>query len=207
MKGLCLDVVFQNFERVKEIVASKPGVNEASLEDLRILITALELAYSVKNFEIFDYIFDATMETMTWCNVLTEDAFDFVWQMVKETCIQGQFTFFENALHRLWGFRDEDWKPTSAHLSELLLISLRNNRNTIAFYLYYKFHHMIQWEGIPEFLLQPIFFWEKMRKKSRNRAQKKIYFWWIPLCYDMSRMSGQRMAEKFKKKMEKMLAL
>ena len=41
-----------------------------------------------------------------------------------------------------------------------------------------------------------ISFCEKMEKKRENRAQKKIYFWWIPICYDVKRECGRRMAQK-----------
>jgi hypothetical protein len=34
---------------------------------------------------------------------------------------------------------------------------------------------------------------ERTQQKIRNRAQKKIYFWWIPICYDPNRDSGKRM--------------
>jgi hypothetical protein len=34
---------------------------------------------------------------------------------------------------------------------------------------------------------------ERTQQKIRNRAQKKIYFWWIPICYDPKRDSGKRM--------------
>ena len=33
-------------------------------------------------------------------------------------------------------------------------------------------------------------------ERTRNRAQKKIYFWWIPICYDTSRECGKRMRQK-----------
>jgi len=33
----------------------------------------------------------------------------------------------------------------------------------------------------------------KLIERTRNRAQKKIYFWWIPICYDPKRDSGKRM--------------
>ena len=41
-------------------------------------------------------------------------------------------------------------------------------------------------------------FCQKMKEKRRIRAQKKIYFWWIQICYDMSHPSGcgQRMAHR-----------
>ena len=37
---------------------------------------------------------------------------------------------------------------------------------------------------------------EKMQTKIRERAQKKIYFWWIPICYDVNRGCGKRMMQK-----------
>jgi len=39
-------------------------------------------------------------------------------------------------------------------------------------------------------------FCQKMREKNRIRAQKKIYYWWIQICYDLEHKSGcgQRMA-------------
>ena len=41
-----------------------------------------------------------------------------------------------------------------------------------------------------------ILFCEKMKTKIRERAQKKIYFWWIPICYDITRDCGKRMMQK-----------
>ena len=34
---------------------------------------------------------------------------------------------------------------------------------------------------------------ERTQQKIRDRAQKKIYFWWIPFCYDPTRDSGKKM--------------
>ena len=39
-------------------------------------------------------------------------------------------------------------------------------------------------------------FCKKMEEKVRIKAQKKIYYWWIPICYDVSRECGRRMAQK-----------
>lgn len=39
-------------------------------------------------------------------------------------------------------------------------------------------------------------FCQRMRAKVRCRAQKKIYFWWIPICYRQDRESGTRMCKK-----------
>jgi hypothetical protein len=41
-----------------------------------------------------------------------------------------------------------------------------------------------------------ISFCEKMKNKIRERAQKRIYFWWIPICYDVNREIGKRMMKK-----------
>ena len=41
-----------------------------------------------------------------------------------------------------------------------------------------------------------IAFCRKMEEKRRHRAAKKIYFWWIPICYDITRACGQRMKLK-----------
>jgi hypothetical protein len=32
--------------------------------------------------------------------------------------------------------------------------------------------------------------------KMKIRAQKRIYFWWIPICYDVNREIGKRMMLK-----------
>ena len=41
-------------------------------------------------------------------------------------------------------------------------------------------------------------FCQKMQEKRRVMAQKKLYFWWIQICYDLEHPSGcgQRMAQK-----------
>lgn len=42
--------------------------------------------------------------------------------------------------------------------------------------------------------LKYLAFCDKMRAKIRERAQKKIYFWWIPICYSLENDIGKRMA-------------
>ena len=41
-------------------------------------------------------------------------------------------------------------------------------------------------------------FCEKMKAKVRSKAAKKIYYWWIPICYSLTHPSGcgQRMMMK-----------
>ena len=43
-----------------------------------------------------------------------------------------------------------------------------------------------------------ISFCEKIQRRIRDRAQKKIYFWWIPICYSLTHPSGcgKRMMQK-----------
>ena len=47
-----------------------------------------------------------------------------------------------------------------------------------------------------------ILFCQKMEEKKKERAQKKIYFWWIEICYDPERktkrggVGGKGMIEK-----------
>ena len=35
-----------------------------------------------------------------------------------------------------------------------------------------------------------------MEAKKKERAQRRIYFWWIPICYDINRECGKRMMLK-----------
>ena len=41
-----------------------------------------------------------------------------------------------------------------------------------------------------------VYFCEKMEIINRIRAQKKIYYWWIPICYDTLRECGKRMMQR-----------
>jgi len=41
-----------------------------------------------------------------------------------------------------------------------------------------------------------ISFCNRMEILSKTRAQKKLYFWWIPICYDITRDVGKRMLQK-----------
>ena len=38
-------------------------------------------------------------------------------------------------------------------------------------------------------------FCQRMHAKVRDRAQKKIYFWWIPICHDQNRECGKRITK------------
>jgi len=43
-------------------------------------------------------------------------------------------------------------------------------------------------------------------ERNQKRAQQRLYFWWIPICYDLKRESGQRMMERSWKRVESMYA-
>jgi hypothetical protein len=49
---------------------------------------------------------------------------------------------------------------------------------------------------ISEKVLEYLSFCKRMEEKKCIRAQKKIYFWWIQICYDIARPCGQRMADR-----------
>jgi ankyrin repeat protein len=51
---------------------------------------------------------------------------------------------------------------------------------------------------ISERALQYLSFCKRMEENKRIRAQKKIYFWWIQICYDLEHPSGcgKRMADR-----------
>lgn len=46
----------------------------------------------------------------------------------------------------------------------------------------------------------------KLYEKNVTRAQRRLYFWWIRICYDMTRDCGKRMMENSWKKVEAMYA-
>ena len=52
-------------------------------------------------------------------------------------------------------------------------------------------------------------FCKRMEDKKRVKAQKKIYFWWIQICYDMEHKSGcgQKMAQKNLEVFETMMSV
>ncbi len=49
-------------------------------------------------------------------------------------------------------------------------------------------------------------FCKKIEEKRKIRAQKIIYYWWIPICYDMKRECGKRMAQRSLKEYENMIS-
>ena len=50
-------------------------------------------------------------------------------------------------------------------------------------------------------------FCQKMQEKKLAKAQKKIYFWWIQICYDLNHPSGcgKRMAQRNLEEFETMM--
>jgi hypothetical protein len=45
----------------------------------------------------------------------------------------------------------------------------------------------------------------KLYEKNIIRAQRRLYFWWIPICYDLNRESGQRMMERSWNRVQSMI--
>jgi len=67
-------------------------------------------------------------------------------------------------------------------------------------YLYEVVQYLVS-VGADRSLISPecdkyIDIYNRSQQKIRERAQKKIYFWWIPICYDIRRECGQRMKVK-----------
>ena len=48
--------------------------------------------------------------------------------------------------------------------------------------------------GLSQRCISYISFCKRINEKNRIRAQKKIYYWWIQICYDITRECGKRMA-------------
>jgi len=42
-----------------------------------------------------------------------------------------------------------------------------------------------------------------LKKKFEHKAATKIYFWWIPICYDVNRDCGKRMMERSWERVQK----
>ena len=49
---------------------------------------------------------------------------------------------------------------------------------------------------------EKIYVYDKIIDKTRNKAARKIYFWWIPICYDLNRQSGKNMMNKILNRIE-----
>ena len=44
--------------------------------------------------------------------------------------------------------------------------------------------------------------YDKIIDNTRNKAARKIYVWWIPICYDLNRQSGKNMMNKILNRIE-----
>lgn len=72
-------------------------------------------------------------------------------------------------------------------------LASQNNHFEVVKYLYEEGANI---SVVSERSKKYIYFCQKMQHKRKERAQKKIYFWWIPLCYDLNRDTGKRMMQK-----------
>jgi ankyrin repeat protein len=77
-------------------------------------------------------------------------------------------------------------------------IHVKNDRGVYWAYLHNHFEivkYLMEKGAIINFMTsirfqKYIIFCEKMKDKIRERSQKKIYFWWIPICYSLTHHSG-----------------
>ena len=60
--------------------------------------------------------------------------------------------------------------------------------------------------GVSEQCLNYLSFCKRIKEKNKIRAQKKLYYWWIPICYDMKRECGKRMGQHSLNLYKKLLA-
>lgn len=44
----------------------------------------------------------------------------------------------------------------------------------------------------------------KLYQSNQKRAQRRLYFWWIPICYDLNRDCGKRMMNVIMNRIENM---
>lgn len=72
------------------------------------------------------------------------------------------------------------WASTEDHMEVVKFLVVNGSPNTL----------------ITERQRRYISFCLEMQRKKRERAQKKIYFWWIEKCYDIERAVGKRMMIK-----------
>lgn len=79
------------------------------------------------------------------------------------------------------------------HANLALKDASANNRLEIVYFLSQKgVYHF----ALTSFDIQYINFRLKMERKRFLWAVRKIYFWWIPICYDVNRDCGKRMMER-----------
>jgi ankyrin repeat protein len=77
--------------------------------------------------------------------------------------------------------------------SFLVKLASQKSHHEVVKYLYERGADISE---ISEDAKKYISFCEKMKNKVRERAQRRIYFWWIPICYDITRDCGKRMMLK-----------
>ena len=84
----------------------------------------------------------------------------------------------------------------SPYINRGVSIAIRRRKFDIVKYLYDNGMELSRYDKNYNMWERYISFCEKMKHKIRERAQKRIYFWWIPICYDVNREIGKRMMKK-----------
>ena len=98
--------------------------------------------------------------------------------------------------------------------SVLMKSSSSNSSSKTMIFYDNRYDILLEWEekGIdlskefPGFFLKSFEKYKEILQRSQIRAQKKIYFWWIPICYSLDHPSGcgKRMALKNLQKFEEL---
>lgn len=120
--------------------------------------------------------------------------------LLIKSCLQSSF-IFENFLRKLIVSQkfseDKIFLRKLKNLITWVTRTILKPTNTNSFFLNYKRIFNNPWTPFYR-KLYPQYdeFSKNFYKFIDEDAAKKIYFWWIPICYDLNRQCGQRMALK-----------
>ena len=108
------------------------------------------------------------------------DILDEKYDAIKIVCIYGHIDLFKFIIDQDSNrFEDQTFESYIRKLTNLLEDNTR---------IYYR--------GYFRYIIEYFKFCKKIYDKRCQRSSKVIYFWWIPICYDVTRPCGKRMALK-----------
>lgn len=99
-----------------------------------------------------------------------------------------------NGTHSMIEFLLSKLKCSEMLLDSAFLITMHDQRFNEAL-LFLPFIS-IDYFRIFFYYVKILFRYKRFRRELEKKAAKKIYFWWIPICYDHNREVGQRMMHK-----------
>lgn len=112
------------------------------------------------------------------------------YEAIKFTCIYGHIDLFKFVIDQNHNIFED--KPFNKCLQQMTaLLSDEDN-------MYYT--------SYINKVIKYFTFCKKIHDRRCQRAAKLIYFWWIPICYDVTRPCGQRMALKNLENYQKLCA-